>query len=129
MVCVRLLFRCRNPIRWVNEGREMKIVYVSHPIGGAIETNLADLRRIIRRINLEYADVIPFCPYYADVVSLDDNVHSERARGIANNREILRSGIVRELWLTGAQVSMGMELESNLAIELGIPIIDLIGKL
>lgn len=107
----------------------MTIAYISHPIGGAIEQNLADLRRVIRRINLERLDVVPFAPYVADVVSLDDNVHQERMRGIANNRAILRSGIVHEVWLTGDRISAGMCHEMEMALELGIPVIDMIGKL
>lgn len=107
----------------------MKIAYIAHSIGGAIEENLADLRRIIRKINLEHPGVVPFCPYYADIVSLDDNVPAERERGIANDVAILRSGIVHELWLTGDRISTGMQHEKELAIELGIPVIDMIGKL
>lgn len=107
----------------------MKIAYIAHPIGGNIEENLADLRRIIRIINLQHPGTVPFCPYYADIVSLDDNIPSERKRGIANDVAILRSGIVQELWLTGPRISTGMQLEKECAEELGIPVIDMIGKL
>lgn len=104
----------------------MKICYVAHPIGGDIEKNLADLRRIVRKINIERPDVVPFVPYYADVVSLDDDVPEERARGIQNDIAVLRSGIVQELWLAGERISAGMAAERELAMELGIPVIDLI---
>lgn len=107
----------------------MKIVYIAHRISGDIEANLADLRRIIRRINTESPTIVPFCPYYADVVSLDDNVPAERDRGIANDTAIIRSGMVQEMWLTGDKLSRGMKAEKELAEELGIPVHDFIGLL
>lgn len=107
----------------------MKIVYIAHPIGGDIENNLADLRRIIRQVNLHYPHVVPFCPYYADIMSLDDNVPAERERGIKNDTAILNSGIVKELWLTGPRISTGMEAERKLATSKGIKVVDLINML
>jgi len=111
----------------------MKICYIAHPIGAptkeGIEANLADLRRIVRHINLNYPDVVPFVPYYADIVSLDDNISEERFRGIKNDVAVLESGIVKELWLTGDRLSGGMQAEYKLAERLGIHVIDLIGKI
>lgn len=100
----------------------MKIVYVAHPIGGDIQNNLADLCRIVRKINLENMDVVPFAPYYVDIVSLDDNVLAERERGIKNNMAILRSGIIQEVWLTGDRISRGMQQEKEFAEQIGIPV-------
>lgn len=102
----------------------MKIVYIAHPISGDIEVNLADLRRIVRKINLDHPEVVPFVPYYADVVSLDDNKPDERARGIKNDMEILSRGIPDELWLTGEKVSFGMSIERQTALSHGIPVVD-----
>lgn len=107
----------------------MKIAYIAHPISGDIESNLADLRRIVRKINLEYPDVVPFVPYYADIVSLDDNLAEERARGIKNDMEIIRRGIPDEVWLTGPRISYGMEFEREAAIERGITVVDCVNKL
>lgn len=111
----------------------MKICYIAHAIGATtlegIEANLADLRRIIRYINLNYPDVVPFAPYYADIVSLNDMVFAERERGIANDIAVFQSGIIQELWLTGDRISNGMSAEIQLAIKLGIPIIDKTGVL
>lgn len=108
----------------------MKIVYIAHPIGAStkkgIEKNLEDLRRIIRKINKNYTDVVPFCPYYADIVSMDDTIPEERARGVANDKAILTSGMVHELWLTGDRLSDGMKAERLLAIEYNIPIVNMI---
>ena len=72
----------------------MKIVYIAHPIGAptkeGIENNLADLRRIVRGINLNYPDIVPFVPYYADIVSMNDMIPAERERVIKNDTTILR---------------------------------------
>lgn len=111
----------------------MKIVYIAHPIGAAtkegIEQNLSDLRRIVRKINLEHNDIVPFVPYYADIVSMDDNVPAERERGIKNDTAILESGCIDELWLTGDRLSNGMIAERNIALIENIPVVDNIGKL
>ena len=111
----------------------MTIAYIAHPIGAptqqGIDANLADLRRIIRHINLNYPDVVPFAPYYADIVSMDDNVLSERERGMKNDDAILRSGIINELWMTGNTISNGMYSEMMLCHTLRIPVIDMINKL
>jgi hypothetical protein len=101
-----------------------KVVYIAHPIGGHVEENLRDLRRIIRHINFTDRSVVPFAPYYADVVSLDDNTVEERIMGIENDLEIMKSGCVDEVWLTGSHVSHGMQGESDLAKSLGIPVVD-----
>lgn len=107
----------------------MKIVYIAHPIGGDVEANLADLRRIIKKLNTENMEIVPCCPYYADVVSMDDSKVLERKRGILNDHEMILSGVFEELWLTGNHVSPGMQEEVNLFKLIGADIINLIGKL
>lgn len=103
---------------------KMRIVYIAHPIGGDIENNLASLRRIIRSINSYETHTVPFCPYYADVVSLNDNDPAQRARGLKNDIEILsRAGMVDELRLYGPTISPGMRLEIETAHYMGIPIV------
>lgn len=107
----------------------MKICYIAHPISGNITANLRDIRRIVRKINLEHPDIVPFVPYYCDIESLDDTIPAERERGIANDIAILRSGCVNELWLTGERISTGMQYEAELAKDLGILVVDKIGLL
>lgn len=106
-----------------------KIVYIAHQISGDIEKNLSDLRRIIRKVNLEYSDIAFSAPYYGDIVSLDDNEPLERKRGIDNDTALIMSGMFDELWLTGNEISLGMKEEINLFRSLGKPIINHIGKL
>lgn len=60
----------------------MKIAYIAHPVGGDVENNLTLIREIVLKINLEEEDVVPFVPYYSDVVSMDDSNPEQRARGL-----------------------------------------------
>ena len=101
----------------------MKVCYLAHPIGGDVKGNLYKIREIVRNVNLEYPDVVPFTPYYADVVYLDDDIPSERERGLKNDLFILRSGIIHELWLFGNRISNGMAGEIETAKEMGIKIV------
>lgn len=107
----------------------MKIVYIAHPIGGNVKENLSDLRRIVRKVNLEYPNVVPLVPYYADCVSLHDHIPEERERGIRNDKAIIESGVIDEMWLTGERLSLGMSAEAKLAKKYSIPIVDLIKQL
>lgn len=100
----------------------MKVVYVAHPVGGDVKGNLAKIRRIVREINLKDETVVPFVPYYVDCVSMFDAVPEERARGFKNNKQLLQSGMVHELWLYGDRISPGMATEIEWAKEKGIPI-------
>lgn len=119
----------------------MRIIYIAHPIGGDVEANLADLRRILRIINtnthpnkvigetFDFKDVYACAPYYADIVSLDDHNPLERAIGMNHNTEIILSGVFEELWLTGDKVSLGMKEEIKHFILLGKEVRDFIGKI
>lgn len=108
----------------------MKIVYIAHPIAGDVEANLADIRRIVAHINRTMPRIIPFVPYYADVVSLNDDDPKDRKRGLANCLEIIRQGLmIDEIWLTGDRVSEGMKAECTAAHRLKIPVKDFINKI
>src|SRR5580765_4146128 len=100
----------------------LKICYIGHPISGDVMANLNDIRRIVRQINLEFPEIVPFVPYYVDIVSLDDSIPEERERGIANDKAILESGMVQEMWLTGDRISNGMREEIILAAVMSIPV-------
>lgn len=104
-----------------------KMVYIAHPIGGDIENNLKDLRRILYILNTDpvYSHIVPFCPYYSDVVSLDDNIPKLREKGIQNDKAIFDAGVIDEVWLTGPRISAGMVEERKLAEEREILVIDL----
>lgn len=106
----------------------MKLVYIAHAIGNDVKGNLADLARILRIISLQGV-VQPFCPYWADVTSLDDSNPRERAIGMAHNKLYFDGFIVDELWLTGPRISEGMKQEIIWAESNGIVVIDKIGKI
>ena len=101
----------------------MKVVYIAHPISGDIEGNLAKIREIVKKIAMSFPDVVPFVPYYVDIVSLDDNDPVQRARGIANDTELIKRKVMDELWLFGDNYSKGMKAEVELAQSLGIPVV------
>ena len=101
----------------------MRIAYIAHPIGGDVENNLEKIREIVRRINLEEPEVVPFAPYWLDCHALDDNCPVERARGIKNDQEIMERGFIDEVRLYGNRISTGMSHEVDLAIELGIKVV------
>lgn len=129
-----------------------RICYIAHPISGDIDANLADLARILRIINtnsaedrlgymfihpetreqvfpMDFCNIIPLAPYYADIISLDDNNPLERKRGIENDIAIIMTGVFDELWLTGNKISFGMQEEIKLFRSLGKPIIDYTNKI
>lgn len=106
----------------------MKIVYIAHPISGDIEKNLKQLRKIVRQINLSMPGIVPFVPYYVDIVSMDDSNIYERQRGILNDKTLIEKGFIDEMWLTGEKISKGMQAEKELAESLNIPIINLTGE-
>lgn len=101
----------------------MKIVYIAHPIGNDVKANLEKIRKIVRHINLTMPEIIPFVPYYADCVSMDDSIKEERERGIRNDMEFFKRKCFDELWLYGDCISNGMKAEIELAYDCGIGII------
>lgn len=103
--------------------QKKKIVYIAHPIGGDVEGNLKKLRNIVRQLNMTFRDIVPFVPYYADVVSMDDNDPHQRERGIENDVALFLSGVIDEVWLYGDRISDGMREEIDLARQLAIPVI------
>ena len=109
----------------------MKIVYVMHQIGGDIENNIKDILRIVKKINLEYPEIVPFVPYLSDVWALDDNISGYRERGIKNGTKIIMRmrNIIDEAWITGEKISKGIKNEIELFNKYRIPIINKIGEL
>ncbi len=128
-----------------------KIIYLAHPISGDIEGNLADIVRILRVINTNsiylrscyfpseddqigilssnFSNIIPICPYYADILALDDNDPLQRKRGIENDTALILTGVFNECWLTGNKISFGMQEEIKLFRSLGTPILDYTNKI
>lgn len=98
----------------------MTIAYIAHQISGDVQGNLKKIQEIVRHINLTEPNVVPFVPYYADIVSMDDNIPVERERGIKNDIALLGAGFIGEMRLYGPRISSGMMAEIELAFEKGI---------
>ena len=98
----------------------MKIVYIAHPIYGDIKGNLEKIRLIVREINLNDPDIVPFAPYWLDCHALNDDVPEERERGIRNDEAFFMRRVIDELWLYGDRVSTGMRHEIAKALNCGI---------
>jgi hypothetical protein len=101
----------------------MQVVFICHPIAGDIEGNLAKICDIIRDINLNEPDVIPFVPYFADVVALNDNDPKERQRGIQNCNAIIATGIIKECRVYGKFITKGIFDELQRFSLMDVPII------
>ena len=114
--------RLTKKIGTQNQPFPQKVVYIAHAIGGNIADNVTDLKRIYQTICLTRYDVVPFCPYLADVLSLYDNVAEHRKRGINNNWIHFARNSFDELWLTGPVVSDGMNTEIAWAELYRIPV-------
>lgn len=100
----------------------MKIVYIAHPLGGDVEGNLDKVIQIIRKINLEEPDVVPFAHYFVDCHALNDNEPEERERGIKNDIALFKKRFIDEVRLYGDKISPGMREEIKLAHTLDIPV-------
>ena len=100
----------------------MKIVYIAHPIGGDIFENILKISDIIKQINLSKKDAVPFAPYMADVLAMDDNKPEEREIALRNCFVVLNSGMVDALWLYGPTITPGMKAEVDLALDNMIPV-------
>ena len=104
----------------------MKVAYIAHPVSGDVKGNISKILTIVRQINLDEPEVVPFVPYLADIMALDDSIPEQRERGIKNDNYLIESGVVTELRLYGDRVSFGMSCECDLAEKLGISVINYI---
>lgn len=100
-----------------------KIVYIAHPLSGDIYGNISKILKIVRDINIKEINVVPFVPYLADILALNDAKTEERNRGISNNLAYFQSGIVQELRVYGDFISKGVAEEIAISRKMNIPVI------
>lgn len=101
----------------------MRIAYIAHPISGDVAGNLKKIDAIVRQINIEEPNVVPFVPYYADIMAMNDAIPQERERGIQNDMEFFKRKTMDELRVYGDRISSGVAAEIKAAHENGIPVI------
>ncbi len=103
-----------------------KVVYLAHPISGDISGNL---KRLVSwyRWAVMTRHVNPIAPYHLCCLALNDQSPNERELGIELDEQILRSGIIEEVWLVGSMISRGMSNESRIAMSMGIEVRDFTG--
>lgn len=95
----------------------MKIVYIAHPVSGNVQGNIKKIIEIVREINLTEPNIVPFVPYLADIMALDDSIPEQRERGIKNDQQFFKRKSFDELWLYGNTISKGMLAECRLAFQ------------
>lgn len=105
-----------------------KIIYIAHPIGGNVQGNIHKVLAIIRHINLTEPDVVPFAPYIADCLIMDDGHPGERQRGIANDTALIKAGFIHACRLYGDRISPGMQAEKELFESMGVPVVSYIAE-
>lgn len=101
----------------------MKIVYIAHPISGNVKENLKKIVRIARNINLEESETVPCANYFLDCYTLNDDIPTERERGIKNGTALMKKCFYDEIRLYGDRISKGMYNEISMAHKLGIPVV------
>lgn len=101
----------------------MKVVYIAHPIGGDVEGNVKKLQDIYREVSLNNKDVVPFIPYMASVLSLNDDDPEERKLGFSHNEKFFVDNVIDEVWLYGPCISSGMQQEILWATLYKIPVV------
>jgi len=102
-----------------------KIAYICHPIAGDEMGNMNKIIKIVRDINLNHPTVVPFAPYIADLLAMDDGIPDERCIALGNCIKILSSDIVDEIWIYGERISGGMRAEIEMADRHLIPIMQM----
>ena len=67
--------------------------------------------------------MVPFCQFFFDCFTLDDDIPAERQRGIKNDITLLNKMFIDQVRLYGDRISTGMREEIKLAHTLGIPVV------
>lgn len=100
----------------------MKLIYIAHPVGGDVDKNIRRIIGIVRDINRSESGIVPFVPYMADLMALDDDNIRERSRGLQNGHIIISRSQIDECRVYGNMISSGMRREIMAFLNRGIPI-------
>lgn len=100
----------------------MKIVYIAHPIAGAVRTNVSRVERIVESIMERRGKYWPIAPYLDACKYLHDHDELDRKRAFEMNKKFFDSGLIDELWVCG-KISRGVQQEIDWAVERGIDVV------
>ena len=103
----------------------MRVVYLAHPVSGAVSENLARAERWLRWACLAdgVAPIAPWMEYVRLFAGDGDGDEIQRDRGISRSCDV--AARCDELWLVGGEVSAGMRSEARFAAHHGVVIYDL----
>lgn len=114
----------RTAIATANKGNPLQIptrrVFISHPVSGNVEENLAAVARICRKIHSK--DVLPIFPSFTTRRYLTPDL-TDRELAAAQIYTYLSSGLVNEIWFYGDVLTEGMERELRIALLFNVRIV------
>ncbi len=114
----------RTATATTNKGDPLQIptrrVFISHPVSGNVEENLAAIARICREIHSK--DVLPIFPSFTTRRYLTAHP-ADRELAEAQIYTYLSSGLVNEIWFYGDELTAGMERELKIALLFNVRIV------
>ena len=99
-----------------------KIVYIAHPISGAVKSNISRIEKILEAQLQSRQRYMACAPYLDCCRYLTDDDEDDRERSFAFNKRFFETRLIDELWVCG-RVSRGVRQEIDWAIEFGISVV------
>jgi len=103
----------------------VKVIYMAHPVSGDVEGNLAKARIWYKWICDNYPEVAVVASWIVDCEVYDNGSSEQYDISLKRDQAIVSR--CDEIWLCGARVSNGMNLEAYAAIAAGKIVRDLTG--
>lgn len=85
------------------------LVYLAHPVAGAVESNVEEAKRLLRSYQDANPDLVILAPWITDVEIYDDSIPEYRRAGLERCKLIIDR--CDYLLLTGDRISEGMKEE------------------
>lgn len=95
-----------------------RLVYMAHPVAGAVRANLVKAEKWVRIIEERFPDVAVLAPWITGARVWNDNVISHRVAQMSRGKSVICR--CDEVWLVGEVVSDGMAEEEMFAIQNGV---------
>lgn len=103
--------------------REIKTVFIAHPIGDDIGINVGKVKSIIQDVIVQYPYVVPIAPYLTSLEIFDNEDIGGYLAGMEQTRKLFKSGAIDQVWFYGHKISEGMKQELFWAQEYGIDMV------